>query len=187
MSRVASGWLESRVAHQESFVVTGDLAADSDDGTGFEGLRDKTLIEPDETQSSARILDHRFGEEHLFLPGTLGFDADNRAEDGAFFVGMERVNRMDGRIVFIAMREMSEHIGDRQNPQSLQFAEAEFLDGGNMRERGIVGEHNFEKVGWPAGGFISSIPPLKTKSSRSVRCTAGAIFSLSEVFYSGVM
>src|SRR3990167_3904929 len=67
MRGIARRALKGRVLHNESFSVATDFPADADLHLRFQGLRDETLVEPDETDLSARISERYLGEKHFLL------------------------------------------------------------------------------------------------------------------------
>ena len=123
MGGIAPRAFESRILHNESFSVATDFPADADLHLRFQGLRDKTLVEPDETDLSARISKRGFGKKHFLFPGASGFDVYHFPNERAFFIGGEGIDGTNFRIVLVAVREMVEHIAHAKNLQTLEFAE----------------------------------------------------------------
>jgi len=89
--RIAGSIFESWIGESESSAIFCYFTTGTDDHSLFQGLRDETLIEPDEAYLSACVFEYGFCQKHFSLPCSAGFDVDYFSFDGALFIKQESI------------------------------------------------------------------------------------------------
>ena len=140
--------------HDQPPEILLDFAGNRDGVADLETVGQPGLVEPTETQSGGAVVDDNLGDGHFAATQGTRIQHGDFADDGDLLTVENIPDRLELAVIFIAAREIVEHVAQGIEAQAGEHAGVARPDSGQDGQRGI--ESNGSLAGDSAGARVGA-------------------------------